>query len=155
MEKWNGGGCLSRRTRVRLRELYSAGRAIAAPVGPRGARILVQEVPCSGKMDGRYLFHAFEGGARGVCVVACPKGECRLAQGNYRAEVRVRMVRKLLGEIGLEPERSELLHCSPEDSFDSLEESVHQAVNRLCALGPTLIQATPMKASPEVAAHGL
>ncbi len=72
-----------------------------------------------------------------MCVVACPKGECRLAQGNYRAEVRVRMVRKLLGEIGLEPERSELLHCSPEDSFDSLEESVHQAVNRLCALGPT------------------
>ena len=101
-----------------------------------GARILVQEVPCSGKMDGRYLFHAFEGGARGVCVVACPKGECRLAQGNYRAEVRVRMVRKLLGEIGLEPERSELLHCSPEDSFDSLEESVHQAVNRLWRLGP-------------------
>ena len=50
-----------------------------------GARVRVHEIPCSGKMDGQYLFHALEGGARGICVVACPKGECHLAQGNYRA----------------------------------------------------------------------
>ena len=99
-----------------------------------GARIVVQEVPCSGKMDGRYLFHGFEAGVRGVCVVACPKGECHLAQGNYRAEIRLRMVQKLLIEMGLERQRSELLHCSPEESFDQLEQMVHDAVNRLCAL---------------------
>ena len=99
-----------------------------------GVRIVVQEVPCSGKMDGRYLFHGFEAGVRGVCVVACPKGECHLAQGNYRAEIRLRMVQKLLAEMGLEPERSELLHCSSEQAFDHLEQMVHDAVNRLCAL---------------------
>ena len=43
-----------------------------------GAKVLVREVPCSGKMDGQYLFHALEGGGRGICVVACPKGECHL-----------------------------------------------------------------------------
>ena len=77
-----------------------------------GARILVREVPCSGKMDGQYLFHALEGGGARLCVVACPKGECHLAQGNYRAEIRVRTVQRLLAEIGLEPERAELVHCS-------------------------------------------
>src|SRR5512134_335443 len=72
------------------------------------AHVLVREVPCSGKIDGQYLFHAMEGGGRGLCVVACPKGECHLAQGNYRAEIRVGTVRRLLSEIGLEPERAQL-----------------------------------------------
>ncbi len=100
-----------------------------------GAHVVVREVPCSGKMDGQYLFHALEGGTRGVCVVACPKGECHLAQGNYRAEIRVRTVQRLLKEIGLEPERAELVHNSAADSPDQFELLVRGAVGRICALG--------------------
>jgi len=98
-----------------------------------GAHVLVREVPCSGKMDAQYLLHAFEGGGRGLCVVACPKGECHLAQGNYRAEIRIRTVQRLLAEIGLEPERVELLHVSPDDPSDQLEKLVRDAVQRVCA----------------------
>jgi coenzyme F420-reducing hydrogenase delta subunit len=100
-----------------------------------GAHILVRELPCTGKIDAQYLFHALEGGARGLCVVACPKGECTLAQGNYRAEVRVRTVQRLLEEIGVEPGRAELLYCSPEDPPDRLERVVHDSVAHICALG--------------------
>ena len=100
-----------------------------------GAQVMVREVPCSGKMDGQYLLHAFEGGSRGLCVVACPKGECHLAQGNYRAEVRVRTVARLLEEIGLEAERVELLHVSPKDPPDRLEPLLRDAVQRIFALG--------------------
>jgi coenzyme F420-reducing hydrogenase delta subunit len=100
-----------------------------------GVHVLVREVPCSGKMDGQYLLHAFEGGSRGLCVVACPKGECHLAQGNYRAEIRVRTMQRLLTEIGLETERVELLHVSPEDPPDRLEPLVRDAVQRVSALG--------------------
>ena len=100
-----------------------------------GAQVVVREVPCSGKMDGQYLLHAFEGGSRGLCVVACPKGECHLAQGNYRAEIRVRTVQRLFSEIGLEAERVELLHVSPGDPPDRLEPLVRDAVRRVCALG--------------------
>ena len=67
-----------------------------------GIHVLVREVPCTGKMDAQYLFHALEAGIRGICVVACPKGECRLGQGNYRAEVRIHTVQRLLEEIGIE-----------------------------------------------------
>ena len=100
-----------------------------------GAHVLVREVPCSGKMDAQYLFHAFEGGSRGLCVVACPKGECHLAQGNYRAEIRVRTLQRLLTEIGLEEERIELLHVSPSDPPDRLEPLVREAVQRVSAMG--------------------
>jgi coenzyme F420-reducing hydrogenase delta subunit len=102
-----------------------------------GARVLVREVPCSGKIDAQYLFHALEAGARGVCVVTCPKGECRLAQGNYRAEVRVQTVRRLLAEIGLEAERAELLTCAADDNVEAL---VREAARRLASLGATPLQ---------------
>ena len=106
-----------------------------------GARVLVREVPCSGKMDGQYLFHALEGGGRGICVVACPKGECHFAQGNYRAEVRIRTVQRLLTEIGLEPQRAELVHGSPDDPPEQLEQLVRGAVERICALGESPLHA--------------
>ncbi|MBN1866705.1 hydrogenase iron-sulfur subunit [Candidatus Sumerlaeota bacterium] len=99
-----------------------------------GFRIQVHEVPCSGKIDAQYLFHAFEGGADAVCVVACPRGECRLAQGNYRAEVRIRAVQRLLSEIGMGPDRIALVHCSPDDAPESIERVVGEALERFAAL---------------------
>jgi F420-non-reducing hydrogenase iron-sulfur subunit len=105
-----------------------------------GVHVVVREVPCSGKMDGQYLFHALECGARGICVVACPKGECHLTQGNYRAEIRMRTVQRLLQEIGLEPERAELVHSSADDPFGRFEQLVRDAVGRICALGESPVR---------------
>lgn len=110
-----------------------------------GSRILVREVPCSGKMDGQYLLHAMEGGARGFCVVACPKGDCHLSQGNYRAEIRVHTVQRLLAEIGLPPERAHLAHFSPVDPPRQLEELVRSTVERICALGENPLRAPKVK----------
>ncbi len=97
-----------------------------------GVHVQTRHVPCSGKTDVQYMFHALESGAQGVAVVTCPKGDCRLAQGNYRAEVRIRTVRRLLSEIGMDPARVELLICSAEDN---LEQLVRDSAQRFCALG--------------------
>ncbi len=107
----------------------------------QGAHVVVHEVPCSGKMDAQYLMHAIEGGVRGLCVVACPKGECHLAQGNLRAEVRVQTVGRLLAEIGMEPQRAELVNVGDTDADDQLEALIHGAVDRLVALGESPIHA--------------
>lgn len=105
-----------------------------------GARVLVREVPCSGKMDGQYLLNALEGGTRGLCVIACPKGQCQLVQGNYRAEIRIGTLRRLLAEIGLQPQRAELVHSSPDDPLDRFNELLSSAVGRICALGESPIR---------------
>ena len=102
-----------------------------------GVRVVVCEIPCSGKIDAQYLLHAFEGGGQGLCVVTCPAGQCQLGQGNYRAEMRIRTVKRMLTEIGLEPERAELLHFSCKDSVDQLEQLVRDAVQRVSACGKT------------------
>jgi coenzyme F420-reducing hydrogenase delta subunit len=111
------------------------GQSLPRQWTQNGAHVLVRQLPCTGKTDVQYLFHALEGGARGVSVVACPKGECTLAEGNYRAEIRVRTVQRILAEIGIEPERIELLHCSPEDSPEHFQKLVRDSVDRFCALG--------------------
>ena len=100
-----------------------------------GLRVFVRTVPCSGKIDGQYMFHALESGAAGLCVVACPKGECTLAQGNYRAEVRVRTVQRLLSEIGFDGRRARLLYSSPNDPPERLENLVRGVVGEISALG--------------------
>ena len=100
-----------------------------------GIHVVVREVPCSGKIDSQYLLHALEGVTYGLCVIACPKGKCHLAEGNYRAEIRIRTVRRLLAEIGIEPERADLLHFSPDDPFSQVEQLVRGAVERLASLG--------------------
>ncbi len=105
-----------------------------------GAHVVVHEIPCSGKVDTQYLMHALEGGARGLCIVACPKGECHLAQGNYRAEIRIHAVQRLLDEIGLEQQRAVLVHCCPNDPPQRLKQVVEEAVAQLCSLGDSLIR---------------
>jgi F420-non-reducing hydrogenase iron-sulfur subunit len=101
-----------------------------------GVHVRVQELPCTGKISTQYLFHALEGGARGVCVVTCPLGECTLTQGNYRAKIRVENVRRLLSEIGLEPERVQIIHFSSREDFEKLDLSIRNAVQGFLSLGP-------------------
>ena len=40
------------------------------------ASIKLVKLPCTGKVDMRYLLEAFEQGADGVCIVGCPIGNC-------------------------------------------------------------------------------
>jgi F420-non-reducing hydrogenase iron-sulfur subunit len=101
-----------------------------------GLHIQVQELPCSGKIDVQRLFGAFEGGGWGICLVTCLKGECTLKRGNYHAETRMRLVRRLLDEVGLEQERIELLRFSPDDPIIQLDEQVKAVIKRFGELGP-------------------
>ena len=68
------------------------------------ADVALEALPCSGKVDPRYILKAFEMGAAAVCVLACPSGHCQSLQGNYRAQRRVQLVRDMLAEAGLDPD---------------------------------------------------
>lgn len=96
----------------------------------KGKHIRIKEIPCSGKIDAQYILHALEGGVRGIVIITCPLGKCTLSQGNYRAEIRVRTVRRLLSEIGLDPQRAELIRCSEGESVDGLKGLINNAAGR-------------------------
>jgi coenzyme F420-reducing hydrogenase delta subunit len=90
--------------------------------------VRVVELPCTGKINTQYLFHALEGGSAGLCVITCPQGECTLFEGNYRAEMRVNNVKSLLQEIGMDPARVKILSSSPRDSLDELKRRIDAAI---------------------------
>jgi coenzyme F420-reducing hydrogenase delta subunit len=50
------------------------------------ANVKYVKLPCTGKIDVRYLLAAFEQGADGVYVVACPLGNCHHVKGNSAAK---------------------------------------------------------------------
>ena len=53
-------------------------------------------MPCTGKTDVRYLLEAFEQGADGVYIVACPIGNCHHVRGNERGWERLKRAKKIL-----------------------------------------------------------
>jgi coenzyme F420-reducing hydrogenase delta subunit len=69
------------------------------------ANVKFVRLPCTGKTDIRYILEAFEQGADGVYVVACPIGNCHHVRGNERGRARVNRARDILESVGLEGER--------------------------------------------------
>lgn len=103
------------------------------------ANVKLIKLPCSGKTDTKYLLKAFEDGADGVYVVACPKGNCHHVRGNERGELRVEHTKKILDDIGLGGERLNMYFLSGGQG-KSFAEAAQEMTDRIRELGPN-----PMK----------
>ncbi len=100
--------------------------------------VKVVELPCSGKIDVLYLLKTFENGADGVMVVGCPEGDCHYMEGNLRARKRVEIARKLLEEIGIEPERLQMFNFKA--ATDDFGQICRDLSEKIQALGPSPIK---------------
>jgi len=74
------------------------------------AAVKVIDVPCTGALAPLQLLSAFEQGADGVLVVACPSGGCHHLDGERRADRRVAHARAALADAGLDPDRLRVVH---------------------------------------------
>ncbi|MHC1729669.1 MAG: hydrogenase iron-sulfur subunit [Syntrophobacteraceae bacterium] len=99
---------------------------------PESVRIL--RLPCTGKVEVNHLLAAFERGADGVIVAGCLEGGCHFQEGNLRARRRVERTRRMLEEIGLEPERLEMFNLSSAEG-SRFAEIVAQMNERIVQMG--------------------
>ncbi len=97
--------------------------------------VRIIRLPCTGKVDAIVLMKAFEEGADGVFVAGCLEGQCHYLEGNLRAKKRVAYVKKLLGEIGIEPQRVEMYNLSSAMGA-RFAEIVEEMTERIKELGP-------------------
>jgi len=102
------------------------------------ANVKLIKLPCTGKTDTRYLLKAFEEGADGVYVIACPKGNCHHVRGNERGELRVEYTKKILDEIGLGADRLNIYFLSGGQG-KSFAEAAQEMTDRIRELGPNPI----------------
>ncbi len=100
------------------------------------AAIKIVEMPCTGRASVLEILHALEKGADGVAVAGCLPGTCHYIQGNIHASQRVDHTAKLLGEIGLEPQRVRMINISAAMG-EQFAIEVTNFVEAIEALGPS------------------
>jgi F420-non-reducing hydrogenase iron-sulfur subunit len=104
---------------------------------PPNIRII--RVMCSGRIEPSFILEAFKDGADGVLVAGCHlPSDCHYISGNFKAFRRVTLLKKILKEFGIEPERLriEWISASEGDKFAAV---VRDIVEKLKKLGPNPI----------------
>ena len=101
---------------------------------PPNIRII--RVMCSGRIDPVFILEALKDGADGVLVAGCHlPSDCHYISGNFKTLRRVALLKRLLQDLGVEPERLRLewVSASEGDRFASI---VRDMVEELKKLGP-------------------
>ncbi len=98
--------------------------------------IRVIRLMCSGRVDPAFVLRAFANGTDGVFIGGCHINDCHYnTEGNYYAYGMVQMLKKLLGHIGIDPERLRLEWVSAGEGI-RFAEIMNEYGGRIKALGP-------------------
>lgn len=90
---------------------------------------------CSGRLDPTFVFKAFASGADAVLMTGCHPGDCHYVEQNYKALRRYLLLKRVLAQMGIEPERIKLLWASAAEGAIFAAE-INKYVEEIRALGP-------------------
>jgi len=98
--------------------------------------IRIVRVMCSGRVDPSFILEALKDGADGVLVAGCHlPSDCHYISGNFKALRRIKLLKKVLQQFGIEPERVRLewISASEGDKFATV---VKDMVEQIKKIGP-------------------
>lgn len=116
---------------------------------PPSIRII--RVMCSGRVDPVIILDAFLYGADGVFVGGCHPGDCHYLVGNYYAEKKIEVTRRLLEEAGVEPRRLRLEWVSASEG-ERFSRIMNEFSDEIKALGPIRSDREALEAACRAAA---
>ena len=96
---------------------------------------VVVRVNCTGRIDPQHVLWAFREGADGVLVGGCHPGDCHYEEGNYKTMRRVQFLKRMLEDMGVEPERLHLEWISAAEG-EKLVHVMSDFVDEVKNLGP-------------------
>ena len=105
---------------------------------PPNLRVI--RVMCSGRVSVEWVIKAFSSGMDGVMVLGCHIGDCHYIDGNHRTKKRFVLLGKLLGALGIEPDRLCLDWVSASEG-QKFQDVVTKFTSRVKELGPNPIVA--------------
>ncbi|RCV65401.1 NADH-quinone oxidoreductase subunit E [Methanophagales archaeon] len=97
--------------------------------------IKIIRVMCSGRVDPELILDTFLYGADGVFIGGCHLGDCHYLEGNYYAEKKIEMAKRLLEAAGVDTERLRLewISASEGERFAAI---ITEFTEEIKALGP-------------------
>lgn len=95
----------------------------------------VIRVMCSASVKPEYLMKAVSQGVDGVLVLGCHIGDCHYMTGNHRTAKRVPLVKKIMGDVGLDERRVGLDWVSAAEG-EKFQKVITEFVNQIKELGP-------------------
>lgn len=100
---------------------------------PTNLRII--RVMCSGRVDPQFVINSLRKGMDGVIIMGCHPGDCHYLDGNYEAELKFKMLKKILKYVDLE----ERLHLEWVSAAEGLRFSqvIQNFTEKIKALGPS------------------
>jgi F420-non-reducing hydrogenase iron-sulfur subunit len=108
--------------------------------------IRVIRVMCSGRVDPSFVLRAFQLGADGVLIAGCHPGDCHYQEGNFKALRRTVLLRKMLHQFGVEPERLRLEWISASEA-ERVRDVTTQFTEQIRQLGPLRMAKGPQPAA--------
>jgi F420-non-reducing hydrogenase iron-sulfur subunit len=113
----------------RAADLAGTARVKYAP------NIRLVRLMCSGRLDPTFVLKALANGADGVLISGCHPGECHYIEQNYKALRRFMLLRRTLIQMGIEPQRVQLVWASAAEGV-KLAQEINRMVEEIRALGP-------------------
>jgi len=92
-------------------------------------------VMCSGRVDPVFILEALKKGADGVLVAGCHPGDCHYQSGNYKTNRRIKLLKKLLSEMAVNPKRVRFEYVSASEG-QKFAQIVTEFVDELKKMGP-------------------
>ncbi len=97
--------------------------------------VRVVRVMCSGRVDPSFVLKALQCGADGVLIAGCHLGDCHYQSGNYKTMRRFALMKRVLGQLGVEPDRVRLEWVSASEG-ERWAAVVNDMTEKVRALGP-------------------
>jgi F420-non-reducing hydrogenase iron-sulfur subunit len=96
-------------------------------------------VMCTGRVDPTFVLRAFQLGADGVLVAGCHPGDCHYQEGNFKAQRRVLLLRRVLRDFGVDERRLRLEWISAAEG-EKFATVTNEFTEQVRALGPLQLE---------------
>ena len=99
------------------------------------ANVRVIRLMCSGRVDPQFILAALARGADAVLIGGCHPGDCHYAEGNYKMLRRFEMLKRMLGDMGIDHQRVKLEWISAAEG-EKVKRVVNEMTEQVRKLGP-------------------
>ena len=114
---------------------YTAADLAGVSRMKHASNVRIIRLMCSGRVDPQFVMDALTKGADAVLIGGCHPNDCHYAEGNYKCLRRYQMLKRMLADLGIEPERLRLEWISAAEG-EKVKRVVNEMVETISKLGP-------------------